>query len=86
MRKFLLAAVAVVAVSVSASAHAEPKRDILGFHPGMSYQEGMSAMAKVCKGKIESLFNTRPRTPDYGRQVVPCPLLSGRASGPLIAL
>ena len=46
MRKFLLAAVAVVAVAVSA--HAEPKRDILGFHPGMSYQEAMSAMAKVC--------------------------------------
>ena len=56
MRKFLLAAVAVVVVS--ASAHAEPKRDILGFHPGMAYQEAMSAMAKICKGKIKSREGT----------------------------
>ena len=52
MRKLLLATVAVVAVS--ASVHAEHKRDILGFHPGMSYQEAMSTTAKVCRGKIES--------------------------------
>lgn len=54
MRKVLLATVAVVAVSISGLAHAERKRDILGFHPGMSYQEARSAMAKICEGEIES--------------------------------
>jgi len=47
MRKLLRVSAAIVAVSVSASAHAEPKRDILGFHPGMPYQEAMTAMAKI---------------------------------------
>jgi len=49
VRKLLLATVAVA--TVSASAYAEPKRDILGLHPGMSHQEAMSAMAKICKDK-----------------------------------
>lgn len=52
MRKLLLATVAVVAVS--APARAEVKRDILGFQPGMSYQEAIRAATKICKGKIES--------------------------------
>jgi hypothetical protein len=53
MRKRPLAAIAVVAVL--ASAHAERKQDILGVRGGMSYQEVMSAMAKICKGKPEAL-------------------------------
>jgi hypothetical protein len=51
MRKLLLATVAVVALS--ASAHAERKRDILGFRLGMSRQEALSAMAKICKDEID---------------------------------
>jgi hypothetical protein len=42
-------AIAVVAVS----AHAERKRDILGLHPGMSYQEAMAAMAKNLQGQAQ---------------------------------
>jgi hypothetical protein len=52
MRKLLFATIA--AVAVSASAHAERKRDILGFSPGMSYQDAMSAAAKICKSQVES--------------------------------
>jgi hypothetical protein len=33
----------------------EPKRDILGFRPGMSYTEAASLAAKVCKNKLGTL-------------------------------
>jgi hypothetical protein len=51
--KLLLAAIAMVAVSTSAQT--ERKRDVLGLYPGMSYEEAMSAMAKICKGKTETV-------------------------------
>ena len=70
MRKLLLAAIA--AVAVSASAHAERNRDILGLHPGMSYQEAMSAMAKVCQDRPHPLVP--PESADEAISGVVCSL------------
>jgi hypothetical protein len=48
----MLATLGVLSTSVSLTFASEPKRDILGLRPGMSYAEATSLAAKLCKGEI----------------------------------
>jgi hypothetical protein len=48
----MLATLGALSTSVSLTFASEPKRDILGFHPGMSYTETTSLASKVCKDKL----------------------------------
>jgi hypothetical protein len=50
MKRCLATAAIVLRVSTALAAETTLKRDILGFHPGMSYTEAMSVAADVCKG------------------------------------
>jgi hypothetical protein len=48
----MLVTLGVLLTAVSLTFASEPKRDILGFRPGMPYAEAMSLAAKVCKDKL----------------------------------
>jgi hypothetical protein len=58
-------ATALIMLSVPAALAAEPvpKRDIAGFHPGMSYTQAMSVAADVCKGDRDM---SNPEIPSFG--------------------
>jgi hypothetical protein len=72
MKKCLATAAIVLSVSTALAAEPTPKRDMLGFHPGMSYTQAMSVAADVCKGDRSM---SSPEIPSLGFSsiVVKCP-------------
>jgi hypothetical protein len=48
----MLVSLGILPTSVSLTFASEAKRNILGFHPGMSYIEATNLAAKVCKDKL----------------------------------
>jgi hypothetical protein len=63
MKKYLATAAIVLSVSTALAAESTPERDILGFHPGMSYTQAMSVTAGLCKGNRDM---SSPEIPSFG--------------------
>jgi hypothetical protein len=63
MRKGLAIAALALLAPAHSGAEPAPKRDILGFYPGMSYAQAMNAAAGVCKGERDM---SSPEIPSQG--------------------
>jgi hypothetical protein len=63
MKKCRTTAAIALLVSTPLVAEPTPKRDILGFYPGMSYAQAMSVVANVCRGDRDM---SSPEIPSFG--------------------
>jgi hypothetical protein len=63
MKTYLATAVIMLSVAAALAAESPPKRDISGFHPGMSFTLAMSVAVDVCKGDRDM---SNPEIPSLG--------------------